>query len=308
MNRVNPTSFPVIFGVIAFAITAALGFFVYQSYTKFSEVSAEYDAQVSRLHSLQNRSPFPSKANLEKVQSLTEAYRTQFDSFVAEVSKMNHPLEELTPQEFQDRLRSVVSAVQAAAVENKVALPEDFYMGFDRYRGELPPDRAAGPLGRQLSAIQFVVEKTIDLRANAILGIQRDPLPEEGPPPAGDSEVPVLQAFPFSIQFVAEQGRARQILNSIVGSGQFFVLRSLNITNSATEGPSRSGDASTQPIVATPAEDDPFALFNQQAGAAADEASTAAGLNVLVGRESLLVDARIEIIAVNAPASGTESK
>ncbi len=47
---------------------------------------------------------------------------------------MQKPLEAITPQTFQDRLRAYVSEVMEAGQKNGVEFEPGFYLGFDQYR------------------------------------------------------------------------------------------------------------------------------------------------------------------------------
>ncbi len=330
MNWVKKNTFLAIFLAVVIVLGGILGALLFSTYSNYTAISQEYDSQVGRLQSLQNRSPFPSRENNERYAALAAEYKQEYRNLLAEVAKMQAPVEAISPQAFQDRLRAVVSEVQDAAKAAGVTLEPDFYMGFDQYKGQLPSDAAAGPLARQLAAIKTVVDSLVENRVKSIAGITREPLPEE--PAAAKEEArtlrpitpggkrpesqaaaaePVVSTFPFEITFVAEQGRLRQALDAIVRSSQFLIIRYLTVLNSATEGPARIAeglDANGQPL-AIPGADAgiPPAALDPATGAPIAPAATGepakAALNVLVGRETLTVSARIEIIAFHTPAT-----
>jgi hypothetical protein len=326
MNWVKKNTFLSVFLAVVLVIGSILGFFLFSAYSSFTAISQEYDSQVGKLQSLQNRAPFPSRENNERYAALATEYKQEYQNLLSAVAKMQVPLEAISPQAFQDRLRAVVSEVEAAAKAAGVTLEPDFYMGFDQYKGQLPPDKAAGPLARQLAAIKSVVDSLVQNRVKSIVSITREPLPEEpaaaprneartlrpitpgakrpASPPANAE--PVVSAFPFEITFVAEQGRLRQSLNAIVRSSQFVIIRYLTVTNSATEGPARVAeglDANGMPLPApgTEAVPPPEQVDGAAPAAASEPAKPA--LNVLVGRETLTVAARIEVITFHTPDS-----
>ncbi len=295
----NP--FLVAFLVVVVLVAAGLGYYLSTAYSAYATVSADYDAQVSKLQKLQNRAPFPNAANNDAFTALLEDYSRGTNLLLTKLTEAQLPQEEISPQGFQDRLRAVVSEVQAAAEVSGVSLPEDFYMGFSQYQGTLPNDRAAGPLARQLAAIKLVVDRVIEFRATAINSIDRTPLPSEAsrpptPQPNGQNRPggplagelpPIIRKAPFNLVFVAEQGRVRQILNSIVGADQFFIIRNLTVVNDELAGPSQT--------------DKPMSASYASASDSDDLPLAPGNLKVIVGREKLTVAALIEMVTFTPP-------
>ncbi len=306
MNWIKSNPFLTGFIVVVAMITAALGYFLNNAYSTYATVSEEYDTQVGKLQQLQNRAPFPNAENNEAFSALLDEYASDYNKLLTELTEKQIPLESISPQAFQDRLRAVVSEVQAAAESKGVVLPDDFYLGFDQYQGTLPSDAAAGPLARQMAAIKSIVDRLIEFRVASITSIDRTPLPQERggtPPPdrnrsGGDrdkKESPeIAAAFPFEISFVTEQGRLRQVLNAAVNSEHFFIIRNLMVTNSELNGPSRNSEF-----------EDPSgaAAFSQTGSASSEtpETTEVKGLDVIVGREKLAVSALIELLTFTPP-------
>jgi hypothetical protein len=310
MNWRNP--FLTTYLAVTIVGAGALGYLLYSGWSHYSEVADTYDAQVQKLQSLQNRTPFPSAENNAKYEALTKDYQTAYEQLLAQLGNMQKPVESLTPQAFQDRLRAYVSELMANGQKNGVAFEPDFYLGFDRYRDTLPSNEAVIPLTRELEGIHALVGRLVELKVGKILGIKRTLLPEEeggavaqatppprlrprpGSRPAAPVETPnVITVNPFEIAFVSDQARFRQVLNAITQADQFFILRTLNVLNSNTEGPKRAEDPSSAPQAPEPAAD--------VAGNA--PAAPTTHMRLLVGRETLTVAARVEMLTFNLPAS-----
>jgi hypothetical protein len=314
MNWRNP--FLITYLSVTVAGAGILGYLLYSGYTHYSEVASNYDDTVLKLRKLQNRTPFPSAENNRKYVDFTKEYRAEYDKLLAKVGTMQKSVDDITPQAFQDLLRANVSQVEAAAKQNGVTLAPEFYLGFDQYRGTLPPDSAAGPLARQLAAIRLIVDNLILLKTREIVGIKRDLLSQEGgaavaqatptprsapgarPPQRGGNAgagSQVVAANSFEIVFVADQSVVRSALDFIVNAEQFFIIRYLNVQNSALDGPKRVAEAqpgaqpATQPDAAQP---------GAQASSGS-EVQPEHTLRVLVGRETLTVALRIEMITFN---------
>lgn len=246
----NPFLAAILGGTVIAA--AAAGYFTYTAYAKFTEQSDAYASAVSRLHNLQNRTPFPSEENVQAFTALSENYDAKLDELIARLAERQVSADPVTPQQFQDNLRAMVSEINALAAANEVQLPEGFYLGFNQYQGTLPSDAAAPVLSAQLNAIRGLVTNLINLRVESIESINRSAIVEEGgaaPAPRAEGaragrdggqnggrradaggqqapQAPVLIIRPVDISFTADQGKVRQALNGIVtDENNFFVLR-----------------------------------------------------------------------------------
>lgn len=291
---------PFVSGLLAFVVVAggALAYFLSGAATVYQETEDAYRAAVQQLHTLQQRSPFPNEENLSKVKAQTEQYAAAVGTLKAQLASMQLPLDEtMTPQRFQDTLRSTVNEVTQLADAAEVALPAGFYLGFDAYQSSLPSEKAAPALGRQLVLLSEVVKRLIELKVASIDLLTRNLLPEESGatraaapagPGGGQPQAPaqkMVESFPFDISFTADQGKFRVAFNSLIDSKQFLIVRSLNVENTSPLGPPvTAADPSTQGSSASP-----------EAG------GTNNSLNVLLGRELVKVSLRLEMVQFNFP-------
>lgn len=295
MNWIRENKFLTAFLVVVVIGVGALAFLTYMSYGKFSLISENYERQAAELKRLQNLAPYPDAANLKKLQDDKEAYQEASMELRTELAKLEFPLESLEPTQFQDRLRAAVSAIQQKATQAGVQLPEKFYAGDEPYQTALPKDSVAATyLGRQLKAIEFVLNDLIDCGPVAIVNVKRIPLPEEGVAtktgggqPRPQSSKPLVSSHPFEVAFVIEQGRLRKFLNDLdSATKQFFIVRNLRIKNQNDKGPARQEAA---PVGVVGGEQQPGAQPPTR--------------EYVVGTEKLEVVARIEMIDFNvAPA------
>jgi len=312
MNWRNP--FLTTYLAVTVVGAGIFGYMLYSSMSHYDEVDASYTDAVDKLNKLQNRHPFPNEENYRKYEAYTADYRAAYQQLLGQLDKMQKPLEAITPQTFQDRLRAYVSEVMAAGQKNGVEFEPGFYLGFDQYRDTLPSNEASAPLARELEGIRTLASRLVDLKIRKIIGIKRTLLPEEGgaaeatPPPRSGRPAPriaqrpasnVITVNPFEIAFVADQARLRQAVNSITQADQFLILRTLNVLNSNTEGPKRAEDPSAEQPAAAPALDQAADLTGANPAAAAPVSH----MRLLVGRETLTVAARIEMLTFNLPAS-----
>lgn len=306
MNWARENRFLAVFAGAVVLGVIALSVLLFLAHGRYATVSEQYEAQSHEFLRLENLVPYPSAANLAKLQEQKRAYLERITALQRNLSQTEFPIEPMTPEQFQDRLRSTVSDIANRADELHVKLPPKFYLGFDRYQTEPPRGEAAAPLGRELKAITLVINTLIESRADALLSIRRTPLPEEnagsarpvpakpGAPVAGPKNELVAR-YPFEIGFVSEQNRFRKIFNEIVSTKrQFFIVRTLRVRNENEKGPVRQAvpDAAAAPIATATASPAPRLPGTQTASAV----SRADPLKFMVGTEKLNVDMRIDMV------------
>jgi len=301
---------PFLAGITAFTIVGAgvFAFLLSQALTRSQEASDGYNQAITKLHSLQERSPYPSVENLEKSKAQTAQYKEQLLALRKKLVSMEAPLDTTVgPQRFQDDLRASVNEVADKAKQAGVGLPTDFYLGFSQYANSLPSEQAAPYLARQLNVIKQLVLRLIDFRVQSIDGLVRAPLIQEGNTPAaqqqpqgnnqkkgGNSPAPskVLERSPFDISFTAEQSKFRVAFNSLLSDNQFLIIRSVNVENTNQAGP-------------------PVAQAEATPGTAYTATTTENGkkdLNVVLGRELVRVALHLEMIDFADPTPEGASK
>jgi hypothetical protein len=297
MNVLRENPFLAGLALVVVGGCAVMGFFLAKAVGTFNETMLEYDQAVQRLHGLQNRVPFPDEANVAKAAALRDAFAASLHALRDQFAALQKPLDaSTTPQEFQDNLRATVNSLEERARAAKVPLPDNFYLGFDQYRTSLPSETAAPHLARQLDFIAGIVGDLIGANpespgVRSIDELVRTTLPveesraEQATPPTGPSK------SPFTISFTAEQGKFRIALNALLKADQFLIIRALHVENSNPQGPpvSRAPEASVD------------ALFGAEA--VNDQGrETGNTLNVLLGRELVKVQMRIEMVDFHFPA------
>lgn len=300
MNWFKENPFLAGLTVITLAVAGVLGYLIFQSLTAYSASSEAYTAAVAKLHTLQNKVPFPSEANLKAVTAGLDNYSDRIQALQAQLAKMKVPLDEkITPQQFQDGLRAAVNDIRSKAEAGGVGLPANFYFGFDQYQAQVPSEQAAPALFRQFRVIQSIITRLVDFKVASVDSIVRPPLPEEaGTQSAGqkkpDAQEPVLKRFPFDISFTAEQGKFRVAFNSLLGSEQFLIVRSLGIQNTNPQAPSKNaGVAGSQPA------SDPFSSATDGKAGGVDKKS----LKVILGRELVKATLHLEMLDFAEPAA-----
>ena len=196
----------------------------------------------------------------------------------------------LTPQQFQDNLSKAASNASEQARTGDIALPEDFYLGFDQYKTQPPTAAAAPALGQQLASISNVVRVVLESGIREITAINRIPLPEEAAAATDEDgaeagKLPDLLLAPFDLEFVADQANFRQALNAIAKAEPMVLIRVVSVANSKPLAPSKENplEAESEPVE-TEAPDQPPPI------------------PVLFGQENLTVKLRLASVSVGASA------
>ncbi len=236
-------------GAVVLVGAGALGYLTWNASTQYAATHEAYEKLANEYIALQKLPLYPNAENLKKLEEGREQVNVAAEALQAKLASVNLPLEEISPEQFQDRLRATVSAVTERADGSGVALPANFYLGFDRYQSQPPKTELAPLLWRQLKAIELAVDTLISSRVSAITGLTRQPLPGEdgaaaapaapqrkpraaAKPAAAAAGAPLVSEFPFQLSFTAEQAQFRRALNELVANPkQFFIVQPLLVEN-----------------------------------------------------------------------------
>jgi hypothetical protein len=323
MNWVRNNRFVAGYLAVLLIGIGVLGFLVYSSYGRYSQVSEDYHTQVTELDRLQNLSPFPDAPNLERYSEVKQNYSAAVADLQKQLAAFEPPAESPppTPLQFQDRLRRVVDDVSTSAKKAGVGLPDNFYLGFEQYRGE-PPDTAATPgLSAELDAIRDLIDILIKQHVENLTSIKRGPLPHEagGSAPAepsrpGRPNGPAAAASelvtrnPVEIEFTALPSAFRESLNQITAAPRLYVVSALRVRNQVDKGPPRGGEpagpgATVERPPAAPPAGGPGAPAVDQNGVPVQPLPDKGPppLRYVVGLEKVIVAARIDLVKVAPP-------
>lgn len=268
------------------------GYFVFSQATRLGEEQSAFEEKKMLLGRLQGSKPFPNQAHVEA----TEKETAEAQATLEEISKnFRVDVPPVGPQAFQDTLSKMVREVSEAAASKGVALPENFYLGFETYETQPPPPEVTAQLALQLRAIHAVAKTLIDSKVISLGPITRASLPGEGAQPAKDAgnegndkkrkkkneeEMPSFALAPFDVNFTSDQPSFRLAFNRLLDISPPIFVRLVAAANS-------------QPLP-------PAKAAAEEPAAASDQAGEPAGIKPVLGRETLTVDLRLASIATGA--------
>ncbi len=265
----------------------------------YSNANARLNETATELNRLQNLNPFPNPENLQAMKVQTADYGVELGKVKEELKTRVLPAMPLQPNEFQARLREAVTRVVEKAHANKVKLPENFFLGFDEFAAALPSNEATSALGQQLAQVEAIANILIDARVDSITTFKRGPLPEEHvaaatPTPASSRSrraanaatgPKLVEHSALDASFASSSSAARRVLNQIASaSQQFFIIRTLHVTNEKDKGPPRAQSTTQSPEV------------ESGTSSALSGAKPNAALNFIVGNEHIQTTANIELV------------
>ncbi len=275
--------------LVCLLIMVAIAYFASEAYTTYSAALESLTSENTNFSSLQKKSPYPTDDNLKIISEGKKKYIDALAALQERILKMETPLEPITPQVFQDKLREGVNSLRATAQKNNIKLPEKFFFGFDEYQSQLPAPEAASALNRDFNVLQKLLISLLSLPVEAINSLEREAPPVATPTPTPAPKKSVETTPPpktqilkttFKLSFTASQDKTRAAINMIPKSDAFLIIRSLTMEN-------------TKP--AAPAKKDP---------AIPSKDKNPTSLQVLLGNESVKTDLSLEII--DFPTTDTE--
>ncbi len=301
---------PFLAGIITMVIIGSgiFGYFIAGAAARYSEISQNYDLQVAELTRLKGLPLHPNEANVSRLSEQTEEFKQKIAIIKDRLVELTPAENEISPANFQAKLRERVDDFTARAKAANVVLPENFYLGFDAYRSGPPSsDAVATALNRQLAVIEKILDIFLAQRVAEIRFVKREPLPEEkhgdtqssaqrGPNAQQEktagrgAQNNLIMSSPFDVSILSEQDRIRRSLNEIAKLPFFVPIRSLTIKNTNPNPPKRTSLKSPSPTTTTPSEFN--RIFSGQSSG--DTTNSFGRLEFIVGTERLDVILKLE--------------
>jgi hypothetical protein len=212
--------------------------------SRHQKAKEEFDVAASEASNFERLSLYPRQENRDGKSKALDEYRESVAALQSSFAPFRpEKIENVSPQDFTNRLKAVNDEVAKAFQESGCKSPEGFFCGFENYKTSLATGNATGILGYQLGGIRNLMLALAQSGATSLNNIHRPLLPEE----SGNSWQPqpdeVARPFPLEISFTGPEKSVRAFLSSIVKpEQQYVVIRSLRVAN-AKKDPPRASDA-----------------------------------------------------------------
>lgn len=302
MNWLTQNKLLSAFLILSALVALTLGYLVLGAKEGYETAQGEYANKLSELQRLQGLKPYPDEASFKKLEEQKKKQAAVIQELTEKLQAASLPMEAMTPEQFQDKLRESAIRIHAKAAQKNVKLPEKFFLGFDKYKDSPPPKDAAPLLGRQLQGLELALDHMIDDGIIALTKLERMPFAEEAPKPGkpGPAEGAAPQGpspakggkdnakkAPFArsafvVEFASDQNRFRSVLNGLASSQkQFFIAREVKVKNDHDAAPLR-----------------------QEGGPAVgpEGDAKASALKLIFGNEKVAVTLQLEMLSFAEPA------
>ncbi|MDP0490956.1 MAG: Amuc_1100 family pilus-like protein [Verrucomicrobiota bacterium JB023] len=216
--------------------------------SKYNEALASYDEAKNDVERMVRISPFPSEANVEDRKQEVTKFLGKVEGLQKALENYRpETLEEVSPAEFQNRLVAANNEIKALFDEKQVAYPEQFAFGMEQYTDGLANPDSTGELDYQLKAFKWLFTELANVETYKLNNVRREGLPSEqgldwlenlerGEYP----EEQIAQAMPFEITFLCSEEAAREFINTVSTTGEyFFTIDAVRIEAESPNPPTR---------------------------------------------------------------------
>jgi hypothetical protein len=263
MNWIKSNPFVSGLAGITLLLCGILYFLASKWGTQYAETKAGFDEAYLGVNTAEGIPLYPtadlrdgkSKALTEQRAALGDLTKL-FDAYRPEKT------ENITPQAFKDRLLAAKEQVSTAFGNGKTTLPENFFLGFERYSSQPAEPDATGTLLHQMDGIKAALMGLAEARPSALLKVWRVAVPEEDGGNFQPGSNDVARFFSCEVTFKGSEQSARDFLNALGATdSHYFIIRTLSFKNER-ETPPKVTDAKFEPTEAKETAVAPADLFD----------------------------------------------
>ncbi len=274
----------------------------YLGLSSYNKTKEKFDASLSDVSSSEGIALYPSEENRDGKSKALDDYKKAVESLQSTFDKFRpQEIKDVTPQAFADSLLAANSEVRQAFEAAGTTVPEQFFLGFERYKTSLAPASTTGILNYQMDSVKKLMLALAAAKPAELKNVYRATLAEEDGQ-TFDPTTAVTREFPMEISFIGTEESARNFLTAISKTENgYFVIRSVRFSNQKQQAPNLS-DAKFETIEpAAPAGGDGgFILPGEEtaapAAAAAAPVDSSQILSQVLGSEQIQVFVRLDLI------------
>jgi hypothetical protein len=225
-------------GVIVLLFVGSLGS------KRYDAAQEKFEGAYAEAAGFEKKPLYPKVENqTSKVKALGE-YRQAFDSLQTSFEPFRPTeIKNTKPQEFADQLIATNNEIRKAFGESATIVPEEFFVGFEKYNTSLAAANSTGILQYQLGAIKKVMLAMASAKVGELKNFYRSPIPEESGQVYTPTDSTVARSFPMEVTFSGTEQSVREFISSITKvDSQYFVIRVLRC-GSSKKAPPLASDA-----------------------------------------------------------------
>lgn len=239
MSWIKDNKFIATLGGITLLGTAGLVVAGLQFSSKYKDAKAKYEEQTGITNDAEGLPLYPTTANEQGKRKAVAEYKTSTEALQAAFGKFRpEKLDNVSPQEFTNRLQAANNEVRAQFTKNKVEFPEAFFLGFEGYTGALARGGATGILDYELGATKELMLDLGKSRVSKLINLHRVKLVEEDGGAFKEEPSQVARPLSLELTFKASEKASREFLSTIAKSDKYYyIIRSIRISNEKKTAP-----------------------------------------------------------------------
>ena len=226
-----------------------------QGSKRYDQAKEAFDAAATEASGFEQLALYPKPENRDGKRKALDQYRRSVESIQSAFAPYRpQEIKNVSPQEFTDRLLAANTEVRKAFGDVGATVPETFFLGFEKYKTTLAPEKTTGILDYQLGAIKSLMLALAKAKPSELKNFSRPSLLEEEGQAFTAAASAVARPFPVEISFRGTEKAVGQFISSIAKPDEsFLVVRSLRITNEKKDPPRASDAKFEAPPEAAPA-------------------------------------------------------
>lgn len=316
MNWIKENKFISVLAGITLVIVGALYFVGSTKATEYDEAKEKFDEANSEATSFESMALYPKTENKAGKTKALDEYRKAVVDLQTTFEKFRPAeLKNVSSQSFTGALKEADEELRKAFEQSGTEIPDAFFVGFERYRASLAPERNTGILSFQLQAIKDTLLDLAKAAPSALLNLHRPNLAEEDGQTFTPGPDDAARPLPFEITFIGSESSAREFLSSVTKLEKYFItVKALRVTN-AKKDPPKAADAkfdaaptaaSANPAATTTTTGGGFSFPDSETSAEAETPTAAVAptapvnsgriLSQVLGNEEVQVFVRLDVM------------
>jgi hypothetical protein len=257
MNWIKQNPFLSALIGITIVLCGILVFVAIKGGSKYEKAKKDYNSAYADVRNFEKLKLYPNKDNSQAKNKALEEY----DKAIKDLSDLykNYqldPSKKITTQQFTGNVKLASEEVAKAFNATGGKLPENFFMGFESYKGQLAKTGSTSLLDYQLNAIKHILLGMAEAKPSELVRIYREKISEENDIAHIPGKNDVARKFGYEIVFKGSEPAVRDFITKLGNKHNYYcVIRSIRINNQR-EAPPRISDAKFEtpkpPDAATP--------------------------------------------------------
>lgn len=245
MNWIKQNVTLTVIGAVTLVLAAVLAWLAADGYRKAGDAQEAYEKSANKLSRLYKGELYPNQANLEEKTGLATKLEQSTDDLHRELAARFTPGAAKDNATFGQRVQGRYQDLRRAWEEKDMTVPDDFFLGLERYRRSVSaPLAAVADLDYQLEAITEVIGGAVKLGITSIESFERQLVRnEDGNTEANPEEggaTPPLDRYRMTLRCVGPEDAVRALINQIASSEKhLFAFHALRLENEMQTGPEK---------------------------------------------------------------------